>query len=120
MKDVRVMHDDKREVAHQADFDLACKLLTKQKNKERLARLNIDKMQEPNSYKQHQEKTKLAKQKVQALKEKLIQKRLRNDQLIRMDSKNAQQFDYKQLNSIASSSDIMGDLAALGFGISIN
>ena len=46
--------------------------------------------------------------------------KLRNDELIRVDSRNATQFDWHKLPSQISSDDLEKELAELGFGESMN
>ena len=63
-------------------------------------------MQEPNSYQEFKDRQKRRQKKLRAAKEKLIVKKMRNDELIRVDSKNADQFDWHKLPSEMTSEDL--------------
>ena len=54
------------------------------------------------------------------VKFKLTKKQLRNDELIRQDSKMAAQFDWRQLGSDGDESDLGAQLAEIGFGVNMN
>lgn len=99
LTNVKVLRDDKKFVAPQEEYEFACNLLSRQKNKERLKLLSTDCMQEPNSYKQYMERQKRRQAKLRQAKEKLIMNKLRNDELIRIDSKNAEQFGWHKLTT---------------------
>ena len=106
IKNLRVLEDDKSLVAPAEEYEFACNLLTRQKNKERLALLSTQCMQEPNSYQEFKDRQERRQKKLRAAKEKLIVKKMRNDELIRVDSKNATQFDWHKLPSEMTSDDL--------------
>ena len=60
--------------------------------------------------------------KLEAIKEQITGKHLRNDQLIRKDSRNKIKFETKRLNSGVSEdeSNLEDELQNLGFGMNMN